>query len=612
MSSFIPLAPRPGLVSDVTPNSAEGSWVDGNNVRFRDGFPEKIGGWVKLSSATFLGTCRSLWTWITLTGKILTGVGTHLKFYVEDGGGYVDVTPIRSTVTLGANPLTTSNGTGLVTVAHNAHGAVQFDFITISGATAVGGLTTGNLNKEHQIITVIDGNSYQIDTGGTASSTATGGGAAVQVAYQVNTGIDAVVLGTGWGAGTWGRGTWGSASSTGVFAGQIRIWSQENWGEDLLISPRGGSLYYWDSSAGGRAALVTGSDVPAQLTKFLISPNERICFAMGCSPVGATPLDPLLVRWSDYEDYTDWTPTSTNAAGGVRLNVGSEIITGLRAQQEILVWTDQALFAFLFVGGSDIFQVRLIDQAIDIAGPNAMQVYSSVTYWIGRNNFYYYDGRVNVLPCTVKQHVLRDLNYDQRDKIFCGVNSLFNEIWWFYPSANSSENDRYVVFNTVEKVWFYGEFGRTAWIDRTFINYPRAAASGYLQYHEFGSDIDVTGSPQPLSAFVESAPFELSGDGMARGDRYYLIDQVIPDVDFRSSTSPSPSLNFSLKKRRFPGDAYASESTSVVQTSVGRWTQKASVRLRSRAFAFRVESSEVGVDWRLGSNRFRIRSDGQK
>lgn len=612
MATYIPIAPQPGIVTDISANSAEGRWIDGDRVRFRDGFPETIGGWSPVTNTPFLGTCRKLWTWVTLLNQVKTAIGTNLKAYVEEGGSYLDITPIRSTTTLGSNPIATQGiGSGIVVITHNSHGAQTNDFVTISGATAVGGITTAQLNKEHQI-TRINANSYSINTGGSASSVTTGGGASVSASYQINTGSDVALIGTGWGAGTWGRGTWGSASTSAIVSNTIRLWSMENWGEDLLISPRDGGLYYWDSSTVNRATAVTAGDTPTKIGSFLVSPNERIVMAFACNPIGSTTQDLLLVRWSDYEDYQDWTPTSSNAAGGVRLNVGSQIICAVRAQNEILVWTDQALFAFTFVGGQDIFQVRLVDENIDIAGPNAAVAMNGAVYWVGRNNFYVYDGRVRTLPCTIKSK-LRDVNFDQRYKIFGGPNSLFEEVIWFYPSASSSENNKYIMYDTDEGTWSFGNITRTAWIDSGIRNYPRAAGTDRILYfHEFGADDKTPSGTSPLNAYIESAPFELSGGEIGRGDKFYFVNEVIPDVDFRESTG-SPTLTMTFKRKRYPGGSTRSSSKDVDRSvTVGEWTESVGVRLRGRSLAVRFSSNETGTMWRLGTNRISIRTDGSQ
>lgn len=612
MTTYVPFLPRPGVNTDVSPNSAEGSWVDGSRVRFRDGFPEKIGGWRPISNNQFRGTCRCLLTWTTILNQIKTAVGTHLKAYVEEGGSYLDITPIRSTSALASNPLSATSGSPIVTVTHTSHGAVNGDFVTYSGATTFAGIAATELNKEHQI-SVIDGNSYTITLAVNAGSTASGGGASISAAYQLNVGGDVAFTGTGWGAGSWGRGTWGSASTVPSTTNTIRIWSMENWGEDLLISPRNGGIYYWDSSTPNRAVAVTAGDAPTKAVKVLVSPTQRIAMAFGCTPIGSTDQDLLFIRWSDYEDYEDWTPTSTNAAGGVRLNSGSQIITAIKTQNEILVWTDQALFAMVFVGGQDIFQVRLVEENVDIAGPNSVTTMNGVTYWMGRNNFYIYDGRVKVLPCTVKSK-LRDVNYDQKYKVYCGANSIFEEVWWFYPSRNSSENDRYISFNVDQGTWSIGPLNRTAWVDVGIRDYPRAASpDGYLYFHELGHDDVTPAGTAPLNEYVESAPLELSGGDLGRGDRFYFVDEMIPDVDFRDSTSTSPTLKVTYRRKRYPGGPSFTSDKSVDRSStITQWTERIGLRLRGRSIALRFSSDETGTDWRLGTNRIGIRTDGSQ
>jgi hypothetical protein len=477
---------KPGVDRENTRYAAEGGWYETNKVRFRRGMPQKIGGWVRLSNAFFLGICRSMLNWVTLQGQNLVTVGTNLKYYIERGGAYYDITPIRSTVTL-TNPFDTTDGSAVVLVTDLAHGALEGDFVTFSGATAVGGLT---LNNEYQI-SLIDEDSYNITAETTASSTATGGGT-VTAAYQVNTGSEIAVPFTGWSGGTWGAGTWGFGGTTDA---PIRLWSQANFGEDLFFTYRGGAPFYWDATNGvtTRAVYVSSlggaSDVPIIVNKAFVSDIFRFAFCFGANDLGTSVLDPMLIRWSDQEDVANWTPSATNQAGSLRLSRGSEIITAIQARQEILVWTDTALYGMQYLGAPEVWGAQLLGDNITIASTNAAAYSGNIAYWMGTDKFYIYDGTVKTLPCAVRSYVFNDFNTSQYAQVVAGTNERFDEIWWFYCSADSTQNDRYVVYNYLQDIWYYGTLSRSAWIDADLRENPMAATySNNLVNHEVGYD----------------------------------------------------------------------------------------------------------------------------
>ena len=485
---------RPGINREGTNYSNEGGYYECDKVRFRSGYPEKLGGWIRLSSNTFKGVCKTMWNWVSLSGYNLNAIGTNQKYYVESGGVYNDITPLTaaSPVALAANPFATTSGSLLVTVTAAAHGATAGTFVTFAGASAVGGLT---LNGEYEIVLVVDTNTYQIIASSTASSTATGGGAAVTATYQINAGLASFVGGTGWGAGSWGRGGWGSGVA--ITAGlQLRLWSQDNFGQDLVFAPRGGPLYYWvnDTTTWARAILLSsaattagyvGADVPVQTNQVIASDVQRFVICLGSNPYGTTTtadFNPMLVRWSDQENVYDWTPTSTNQSGEQPLQNGSYLVCGRITRQEILIWSDSALYSMQYLGPPYVWGFQLLMDNISIISPNCAITVNNITYWMGRDKFYQYSGRVETLPCSLRQYVYSDLNQDQAWQIVCGTNEGYNEVWWHYPSANSTVNDRYVIYNYLERVWYYGTLNRTAWLDSPLRQYPMGVISIQTSY----------------------------------------------------------------------------------------------------------------------------------
>jgi len=755
---------KPGVNRETTSYGNENGWFNSDLIRFRKGRPEKMGGWSRLSSNTIEGIGRSLHVWAALDGSKFMGLGTESKFYIEEGGGYNDITPIRSTVTLGSNPLKTGSvvsGATVITVTAPAHGAVTGDYVTFSGATATDGITTAQLNIEHEI-TVVDSNSYQITTTGTASSGDTaGGGSAVIANYQINTGLNTVVSGTGWGAGLWSglttgysqttlndsggindsvtsftltsatnfetaatttaenlsvlsssitvadssgfpakgtiligsekirygtnvsnvfgdltrgtdgttvatsssgdsvtfvgliligseliqytgkssntidagvvrgvRGTtaashsdgavvkeandfvgWGESSSTAANIGSdIRLFSQDNWGEDLLFNVFDGTPYYWDKTLGlgSRAtdlASQTGSsDAPTITRRIMVSGSDRHVVCFGCNPLGETAQDLLMVRWSDQENHVDWTPTATNTAGSQRISSGSEIISAQKTRQEMLIFTDTALHAMRFTGPPFTFGFSMLANNVSIIGPNAVTTVGDKVFWMDRENFYVYTGRVQVIPCTLLRYVFDDINLEQSFKCFAASNKMFDEVFWFYPTADSTEIDRYVKFNFTENTWDLGTLSRTAWVDYGIHDNPRACgianSTNFVYIHETGNNDD--GSA--MTSFIESADFDL-GDGQ----QFMFVSRLIPDIDITSGSSDA-SVNYILKTRNFPGDSLSTNSTNAITSS----TQQAFLRSRSRQAALRIESSTTDITWTLGDLRLDVRPDGRQ
>ena len=691
---------RPGINRETTSYSNEGGWFDCDKVRFYQGFPEKIGGWSKYSTASYEGTARRLHNWVALDGSDYMGIGTNLKYYIEEGGAYNDITPLRATTTAGDVTFSATDGSSIVTVTDADHGAVENDFVTFSGAAALGGnVGAAVLNKEYQITRVVDANTYEIDVSPfVANSSDTGnGGSSTVGAYQINTGLDSGVGGTGWGAGLYGgtvtsaatsslngnitdsattltltdasgfsstgtvligtelitytgkstndltgltRGTsgttaaahssgvtvqqadaftgWGSAAAGGVTTTtELRLWSHDNFGEDLLINPIDGAIYYWDktNTLSNRAVNITSvtgsSGAPTIAKQVLVSDLDRHVIAFACNPLGSSTQDNLLIRFSSQESLTDWTPEVTNTAGDLRLGSGSTFVQALETKREILIWTDKSLHSMRFIGQPFTFGLQQLASNITIMGPKAAVATEDFVFWMGNDNFYVYAGQTTQLPCSVRDYIFLDFNFEQKDKVVAGVNSQWGEVVWFYPSASSTDNDKYVIYNYFEKVWYYGNLSRTAWIDRGIRQYPIAAGasggSSYLYNHEIGSDDD--GSA--MDCFIESSQLDI-GDG----DRFLLTRRLIPDLRFDGSTASTPEVDFTLKTRTYPGANYNQTATGAVTrtatTPVQQFTNEVDMRLRGRSFAIRVASDDLGVRWKLGSPRVDLRPDGRR
>ena len=700
---------KPGVNRENTRYTTEGGWFVSDKVRFRQGTPEKIGGWARISSNTFIGTCRSLWNWITLTANNLMGVGTSAKYYIEKGGVYFDITPIRQynyTTTL-TNPFDTTSGSDDVTVNDTAHGAQVGDLVYFTGASAVGGFTASQINTRHVIATVINANSYTIvlDTnatstvtggGGTvtaeyyinakllgtdpfattngsptvtvtatahggssgdyvtfsgastvagldlnneyvmtvvdansftivasanASSTTTGGGSSVRASYQITIGPGFQVPQVGWGAGNWNQGTWGGV---GTFVGDaIRLWSANNFGEDLVFGPRGGGVYYWDATNGLSArgvnieTLPGALDTPVIQNLVFVSDIYRFVFCFGTNDIGSSVQDPMLIRWADQESVTDWLPTASNQAGSLRLSHGSKIMAVAQTRQEILVWTDTALYSVQYLGAPLVWGAQLLADNISIVGPNAASVAAGVAYWMGVDKFYKYDGRVQTLNCDLRKYIYQDINTTQYLQYFSGTNEGFNEVWWFYCSSGTTNIDRYVVYNYMENIWYYGTMARTAWFDAGLRDYPQAATySSNLVNHEFGNDDNVSGIPVAINAYIESAEFDIQ-DGHNIG----FVYRVLPDITFTGSTTNNPQVTMSLIPMMNSGSGYnnpqslAGQSYAAVArtstTTIEQFTGQVYVRVRGRQMIFKVESSDLGSAWQLGSPRIDIKQDGR-
>ena len=705
---------KPGIVKDVTSYANEGGYVDGDKIRFRFGFPEKIGGWVKFSPNSYEGTARRLHNWVALDGSDFLGVGSHLKYYIEEGQTFNDITPIRSTTSAGDVTFAATNGSTTITVTDQAHGAIAGDFVTFSGAASLGGnITADVLNIEYQIQTFVNSNTYTITSAvaATSSDSGNGGGSTVGT-YQINTGLDNTVGGTGWGAGQWSGTTsgalsttineggtfsdsdttltvtsgtgianndfilideeilkvtnvatndltvtraqngttaathadgatvfliegnassaddfvgWGDAASVTVPGAQIRTWSHDNFGEDLIINPRDSGLFYWDKTLGTSARAIELSatstfsgekSVPTIAKQVLVSDVDRHIIAFGCDAVNSSSSaaqgngvqDPLLIRFSSQENPVDWFPTTTNTAGDLRLGAGSTFVQAVETKREILVYTDKSLHSMRFIGPPFTFGITQIASNITIMSPSAAIATEDVVYWMGIDNFYVHAGQTAQLPCTVKDEVFTNFNLEEKDKVVAGINSEFGEVWWFYPSASSSENDKYVIWNYVEKVWYFGTLVRTAWLDRGIRNFPIAASTPHLFNHESGFDDDTSA----MTAFIETAPMDI-GDG----DKFVSLKRVIPDLTFTGSvTGSSPNATFTVKARDFPGsdfDQTGTGTTSRTATSpVEQFTEKLDYRIRGRSFAIRLDSSALGCKFKMGTPRVDIREDGRR
>lgn len=608
---------RPGVNRETTRYAAEEGWYDCDKVRFRGGLPEKIGGWQITSLNTFLGVCRSLFGWVTLSNQKLLGVGTNLKFYIEKGGTYYDITPERtpSGVAL-TNPFTTVDGSTTVTVTDAAGGYGNGDFVTFSGASAVGGLT---LNGEFQI-TYLTGNTYTIESSTAASSAATGGGSVTAI-YQINVGPEVEVPLVGWGAGGWNQGTWGNGIES---TDSLRLWSQSNFGEDLIFGPLGEPVYYWDASSGLTARAVElstiagASDAPTVQNFILVSDISRFVFCFGTNTLGTATQDPMLVRWSDQENPLNWTPSATNQAGDIKLSNGSQIITALQSRQEVLVWTDSAMYAMQYVGGTVVWGTQLLGTNLSIASPRAVAYSDGISYWMGRDSFYTYDGRVKTLNCDLKRYIFNDFNFEQIEQVFAATNEGFGEIWWFYCSANSTTVDKYVIYNHEQGIWYFGTMARSAWIDSGLREYPMAATyTNKLVNHEQGVDSNENGADVAIDAYITSAEFDIED-----GDRFSFIRRIVPDVTFDGSTADSPSLVMELLPLQSSGSGYnsplsegGSSSASVARTAIVPievFTDQVYTRVRGRQLSIKIQSTDVGVTWQLGAPRIDIRPDGRR
>lgn len=627
---------RPGLNREGTDYSNKGGWYDGDKVRFRSGLPEKIGGWTRVLDAQYLGTCRSLWSWLDSGGtNIYTGVGTNLKYYILSGGSLYDVTPIEYTSTL-SGAITATSGSNTLTITDTLYAPSVGTFILISGAASLGGnITATILNQEFQVTAILSSTTYTITTTATATSSDTGtGGATIQIQYEYPTGLDVYTIGSGWGTGPWGRGGWGTAYVVGV-GQQLRLWTNDNFGTDLVIAPRGGAISYWQDSTGPsvRAILLqslsttygySGTYVPTTTNQVLTSPIQQFIIALGAnSYVPGSPnsvFNPMLVRWSDQANAFQWVPAVTNQSGEFALSSGSTIMGGVATRQENLIWTDSAMYSMQYVGYPYVWNFSLLMDNISVMSPKSMITVNNVTYWMGREKFYMYSGSVQTLPCSLRQYVFDDINKDQSFQVFAGVNEGFNEVWWFYVSqgSNSTLVDKYIIYNYLDGVWSYGSLGRTAWLSAGIQPYPIAADyNNHLLYHESSVD-DVSGlSPVPISAYIQSSDFDI-GDG----DSFSFVWRLLPDINFNGSTVANPFVTVTLMPRRNSGSAYITADVPTVTSTndytvkpeytIQNFTGQVYTRLRARQMAFRIASTSLGVAWQSGTNRLDLKPDGKR
>lgn len=616
---------KPGVNRENSRYTNEGGWYDCDKIRFRQGTPEKIGGWQQALNDQFLGICRSLWAWATLNITKYVGLGTVYKYYVAqaNGGAYNDITPIRKTVNpmLGPNPPGSGNpfagdGTMTVTVTDVAHGAVTGDFVTYSGAT---GTYASTFNAEFQI-TVLTDDTYTITTGVTIAA-GSYGGAAVVAAYQVNVGNELQIPTSGWGAGGWGSGGWGSGLVTST---SLRVWNHYNFGEDLIFGPIDGGMYYWDASAGvgtrgvSLGSLSGASDVPTVQHLLVVSDASRFVLAFGCNDYGSSTQDPMLIRWSDQESAVNWTPAATNQAGSLRLSHGSLIQAVAQVRQEFLIWTDTALYSLQYLGPPIVWGSQILADSVSIMSDRAWATAAGSTYWMGNEKFYVYDGRVQNLVCDLRQYIFTDFNFNQSEQVFAGTNEQFNEIWWFYCSASSTTIDRYAIYNYAEKVWYYGNMGRTAWID-TSIASDVPMATDYnnrLLYHETGVDDNATTTTLPIEAYVTSSQFDIED-----GYNFGFVWRVLPDVNFTGSTVTNPSMTLTLLPLQNSGSGYnspasvaGSDNAPIIRSAtvpIEQFTQQANIRVRGRQMSIKASSNGIGTQWQLGATRIDIRPDGR-
>ena len=674
---------KPGLNRDQTNYTNEGGWNNCDKIRFRSGYPQKIGGWLRYSTQSLAGLCRQVFNWITTASDNYLALGTSKKLYIEAGQIIYDITPIRATFATPAtdNCFTTVNGSKTVTVTIVAHGATDGDYVTFSGVVGpIGGIPQSEFNAEF-IVDQVTANTFTITVATAATSSTSGGGSAITAAFQIPVGNANAAVGYGWGAGVWSRGGWGSGAGVPVVNPQ-RDWFLQNFDNDLVANIRNGAIYYWPYSGGIaiRATLlstttisgVAPADVPTEAMQILVSQNDKHLLAFGCTPFGGGAADPLLIRFATQDQPNVWTPLVTNSAGFLRVSRGSAIVCAVATRQEILVFTEGTLNSLQFLGTTDVFGLQELADNISILSPRAVVTVNNTAYWMGHDKFYAYGGRVETLPCTLRNHVFQNLNYDQADQIVSGTNEGWNEVWWFYPTADSNINNAYVIYNHLEKIWYYGTIDRTAWSDSSLREYPQAITGTYVTGSISGTTLTITaataGSLQvgsvldgtgvlpgttitalgtgtggtgtytvnisqsvvstaltsdsliynheqglnddtvAMSSYIASSDFDL-----VDGDQFILTKRIIPDMNFEGSTANTPTVTMLIKPRNFPGNAYTNTETgSVIETSVDIYTEQIFMRARARQIAIEVASTELNVQWQLGSPRLDGRPDGRR
>ena len=644
---FIKLQFKPGVNRDQTDYSNEGGWYECDKIRFRSGYPEKLGGWVKATPSSFIGVCRQMWNWITTFSDNFLAMGTNEKVYIEAGGYYNDITPLRTVNPTRTTPITdnsvytsTTTPTIVTITLSSVHNAQTGNYVTISGVTGtIGGIPASQINGNHQI-TVTNTFSFTIPVTGPVTSNVSGsGGTAISISFEIDIGNPIAVGGYGWGTGTWGREAWGLGSTSPITQPQ-RDWWFDNFDNDLVMNIRNGPGYWWvrgstvnpSTALASRAitlqayATAESSDpdaVPVKIMQLLVSQQDKHLIAFGAVPFGSTntnDFDPLLIRWADQDSPGDWTPTQTNTAGDLRISRGSRIVRALPTRQEILVWTDTHLFTLQFLGTTDVFGLQEYADNISIVSSRAVSSAANITYWMGQDKFYAYTGRVETLPCTLRNHVFQNLNYGQSDQIISGTNEQWNEVWWFYPTADSDYNNAYVVYNHLERIWYYGTIDRTAWLDTPLRQNPQATntpvvvdnlgnvtvSNGLLYNHENGiNDDDIA-----MVSYIQSSDFDLED-----GDQFMLTRRILPDVEFNGSTANAPEVTLSIRPRNFPGAPVSidpADTQRVIETSVDQYTDQVFVRARARQMALKVQSDTLGVQWQLGAPRLDARPDGRR
>ena len=625
--AFLKLNFRPGVNRDQTSYSGEGGWYECDKIRFFSGFPQKLGGWLKTTPNSFIGVCRQLWNWITTFNDNLLALGTDSHVYIEVAGDFYNITPLRATLTTPAtdNCVDTTNGSTTVNINVTGHGCTTGDYVIISGVSGdPGGVPDSELNTEH-VVTVVDANNFTITVTTAATSTTSGGGTGITIECQISPGYAATTFGYGWGSSGYGSAGWGLGGAVPINL-QQRDWWFDNFDNDLIMNIRNGAIYYWErgSLTSPATALATpavllssltgATSVPTAAMQVLVSQNDKHVLALGCQPFGglSTDFDPLLVRWASQDEPQVWNPTSLNSAGFIRVSRGSKIVRGIATRQEILIWTNSSLYSLQYTGTTDVFALQELADNLSIIGPRAVATANNVTYWMGQDKFYVYNGQVQTLPTTLRQYVYEDLNFNQVDQIVAGTNEGFTEIWWFYPSRTSNWNDRYVIYNHLENAWYYGSMVRTAWLDTALRGNPVAtstledASTGHLYEHETGVNDDTL----PMDSFIQSADFDL-GDG----EQFMLTRRILPDVNFTNSTAAAPEITMTIRPKRFSGSPYTNDATDsqrVIETSVDQYTGQVFVRARGRQMAFKVSSDDLGVQWQLGSVRLDVRQDGKR
>lgn len=645
--AFIKLQFKPGVNRDQTDYSNEGGWWECDKIRFRSGYPEKIGGWQKATPNPFIGVCRQMNNWITSFSDNFLGMGTNEKLYIEAGGYYNDITPLRAVNPVLTSPSTdnciqtsTTAPTTITVVIPGGHNTLTGNYVTIAGVVGpVGGVAASQINGNHKV-TVVNSTTFTFSiTGPVTSNSAGGGGTSIVISFEIDTGNPIAIGGYGWGTGSWGRAAWGLGSTQPIVQPQ-RDWWLDNFDNDLVCNIRNGAPYWWirgsntDPSSALNTRAITLQDyataqgfdpahVPIKVMQLMVSQQDKHLLAFGAVPYGSTnaaDFDPLLIRWASQDSPGQWGPTTTNSAGFLRVSRGSRIIRGLSTRQEILVWTDSHLYTLQFLGTTDVFGLQEYADNVSVASPRAMASAANITYWMGQDKFYAYTGRVETLPCTLRNHVFQNINTAQAAQIVCGTNEQWNEVWWFYPTADSDYNNAYVVYNHLEKIWYYGTIDRTAWLDTPLRTYPQGAnttvvtdnlgnvtvGNGYLYDHENGINDDA----DPMVSYIQSSDFDL-----ADGEQFMLSRRIIPDVGFNGSVANEPEVIMQVRARSFPGSSLSnnpSDSKLVVETSVDQYTDQVFIRARARQMALKIQSETLNVQWQLGAPRLDVRQDGRR